>query len=83
MNKNICVLCKKPMGNSLSTFAPNSDYRTYVHTKCQKMFECRNCLSMIIRGVEGKCICGNIIQLKVDGERYRIMHEVKPNLSYD
>lgn len=81
MDKNICALCKKPMGNSLSKFAPNSGYFTYVHLKCQRQFDCSNCLSMIIRRVEGKCICGNTIQINVDGDRYRT--EVKPNSSND
>jgi len=70
-----CAVCKRPMGNSLETFAINLDFFTYVHKKCQMLFDCRNCLSMIIRDVEGKCICGNIIQLNVCNDRYRILHK--------
>ena len=77
MNKNICELCGKPMGNSLANIKINS-IRYNVHQKCQKLFDCRNCLSMVLKGIEGKCICGNIIQLDVEGDRYRIIHrEVK------
>ena len=62
------------MGNSQAIFYPNSDYYISVHKKCQEMFDCRNCLSMIIRNIEGQCICKNIIQLNVEGDSYRIIH---------
>ena len=76
MNGQICKLCLKPMKNSEHTFRISDKIEFYVHQHCEQEIACSNCISMILRRVEGQCICGRTIQLNVNGDNYRIL-EIK------
>ena len=69
MNKEICKICQRPMGNSANTELIQTlkgMLRISVHKKCEKGL-CLNCLSMIFRNINGECICGNIITYTEEG----------------
>lgn len=69
VTKRICEVCLRSMYNSNSIFKEkNKQY--LVHTHCKETVGCSNCLSMIVRKVEGECICGRNVRFK--GSNYFI-----------
>ena len=69
MNNKTCVVCRKPMGNSLHTKMIPDVGEVNIHMHCEKG-KCSNCISMFARRIEGGCICGKNIEIQKEKKSF-------------